>query len=152
MCTFLIVCVVCLQIIQVFELTTGQPVFDLRQREGIFPLASVSRPTQARPASYPMVPGGVLSPVVNRSRGVTLTAHPHLVSKSRMIVSCIPLPLVACMAVAGRFYFYELRYIIDSNIHRHFTIFTGSFSHESSLSKSHCEICLPNFHFSIILP
>jgi hypothetical protein len=41
----------------------------------------------AHPASCTMVTG-VLSQGVNRSRGVTLTTHPHLVPKSRMSRSC----------------------------------------------------------------
>jgi hypothetical protein len=54
--------------------TTGWSRFDLRQR--IFPLASVSRPALG-PTQPPVqwVPG-VLSPGLNRGRGVTLTTHP----------------------------------------------------------------------------
>jgi hypothetical protein len=52
--------------------------------ERIFPLASLPRPalgpTQAPVEWAP----GVLSPVVKRGRGVTLTTYPHLVPKSRM--------------------------------------------------------------------
>jgi hypothetical protein len=39
--------------------------------------------SEAYPASYPMGIG-VLSPGVKRSRGVTLTTHPHLVPRSSM--------------------------------------------------------------------
>jgi hypothetical protein len=50
----------------------------------IFPLASVSRPALG-PTQPPVqwVPR-VLSPGVKRGRGVALTTHPHLVSRSRM--------------------------------------------------------------------
>jgi hypothetical protein len=50
--------------------------------ERIFPLTSVSRPSPwliQPPVQW--VPG-VLSPVVKRDWGVTLTTHPHLVSRS----------------------------------------------------------------------
>jgi hypothetical protein len=51
--------------------TTGRSRFDLRQRQGIFPLASVSRPA-LRPTQPPVqwVPG------VKCGRGLTLTTHP----------------------------------------------------------------------------
>jgi hypothetical protein len=55
--------------------TTGLPGFDLRQRQGIFLLASASRPAQG---------SAVLSPEVKRGRGVTLTTHSHLVPWLRM--------------------------------------------------------------------
>jgi hypothetical protein len=71
-------------------LTTGWKAvrlrFDSRQRQRIFPLASVSRPALG-PTQPPVqwVPGGgVLSTVLKRGRGVTLTTHPHVVPRSRM--------------------------------------------------------------------
>jgi hypothetical protein len=61
-------------------------VVTLRQR--IFLLVPASRPA-LRPTQPPInwVPG-VLSPGVKRGRSVTLTTHPHLVPRSRMIRSC----------------------------------------------------------------
>jgi hypothetical protein len=59
-----------------------------RQRQSIFPLASVSRPA-LRPTQPPIqwVPG-VLSPGVKRGRSLTLTANSHLVPRSVMSRSC----------------------------------------------------------------
>jgi hypothetical protein len=58
--------------------------FDPRQRQRIFPLASVSRPV-LEPTQPPSqwVPG-VLFPGLRGCRGVTLTIHPHLEPRSRM--------------------------------------------------------------------
>jgi hypothetical protein len=65
--------------------TTWRSVFDPRQKQNrFFPLAScVQTGSGAYPASCPMGTGG-LFPGVKRGRGVTLTAHPHLVPRSRM--------------------------------------------------------------------
>jgi hypothetical protein len=73
--------------------TTGRSSFDPRQRQEIFPVGSVSRPTLG-PTQPPVqwVPG-ILSPGVKRGRGVTLTTHPHLVPKSRMKKNCTSSPL-----------------------------------------------------------
>jgi hypothetical protein len=59
----------------------------------IFPLTSVSRPALG-PTQPPVqwVPG-VLSRGVNRGRGVTLTTHPHLMSRSWMSRSYTSSPL-----------------------------------------------------------
>jgi hypothetical protein len=67
----------------------------------IFPLASVSRPALG-PTQPPVqwVPG-VLSPGLKRGQGVTLTTHPHLVPRSWMSRSYIPLPASASMACRG---------------------------------------------------
>jgi hypothetical protein len=59
--------------------------------EWIFPVVSVSRPvlgTTQPPVQW--VPA-VLSAGLKRGRGVTLTTHPHLVSRSRMSRSYTPL-------------------------------------------------------------
>jgi hypothetical protein len=50
--------------------------------ERFFSLASESRPAPTQPPVQ-WLPG-VLSPGLNRGRGVTLTTHPHLVPRSRM--------------------------------------------------------------------
>jgi hypothetical protein len=81
--------------------TTGRSRFDPRQRQKIFPLASVSRPALgAHPASCPMGTG-VLSPGVKRGRGVTLTIHLHLVPRSWMSRSYTSSPPTASMACSG---------------------------------------------------
>jgi hypothetical protein len=58
--------------------------FDPRQRQRIFPLASVSRPALGPTQTPVQWVTGVLSPGVKRGRGVTLTTHPHLVPRSGM--------------------------------------------------------------------
>jgi hypothetical protein len=54
----------------------------------------------AHPSSYPIIQWvpGVLSPGVKRSRGMTLTTHPHLVPRLSMIGAIPPLPPCASMA------------------------------------------------------
>jgi hypothetical protein len=61
--------------------------------------------SEAHPASC-TVGTGVFFPGLKRGRGIKLTIHPHLVPRSRMCMSYISSPLVACMAVAGQLYFY----------------------------------------------
>jgi hypothetical protein len=64
--------------------TTGRSRFDFRQGQRIIPLAScVQTGSGTHPASCTMGTGGPF-PGVKRGRGVTLTTHPHLVSRSRM--------------------------------------------------------------------
>jgi hypothetical protein len=46
----------------------------------------------------------VLSPGVKCSQGVMLTTHPHLVPRSKMSRSILPLPLVTWMVVVGQLY------------------------------------------------
>jgi hypothetical protein len=67
----------------------------------MFPLVSVSRPA-LEPTHPPVkwVPG-VLSPGIKRGRGMTLTTHPHLVSRSRISGSYISSPPHAFMACSG---------------------------------------------------
>jgi hypothetical protein len=72
----------------------------------IFPLTSMSRPSLG-PTQPPVqwIPG-VLSPGLNRGRGVTLTTQPHLVPKSRMsrsYTSSPPSAFVACSGTALTF-------------------------------------------------
>jgi hypothetical protein len=64
--------------------TTGRSAFDPRQGQRFFPIASLSKPALG-PTQPPVqwVPG-VLSPGLKRGWGVTLTTHPHLVSRSSM--------------------------------------------------------------------
>jgi hypothetical protein len=68
--------------------------FNPRQRQEIFPLTSVSRPALG-PTQPPVqwVPG-FLSQGLKRSRGVTLTTHPHLVPRSWMNRSYTSSPLL----------------------------------------------------------
>jgi hypothetical protein len=75
------------------QLQTGRPEFGPRQRKRISPLASVSRPTPRPTQPHIQWVPGVLSQGIKRGRGLTLTTHPHLQPR--------PLPLGACMAVAG---------------------------------------------------
>jgi hypothetical protein len=84
-------------------LTTGRSRFDTGRGERIFLPTFVSRPTLG-PTQPPVqyVPG-VLSPGVKRGRGVTLTTHPHLLSRSRMsrsYNSSPPSAFVACSRTA----------------------------------------------------
>jgi hypothetical protein len=66
-----------------------------------FPLASVSRPAEAHPASYPMGTGAQF-PGVKRGRGVTLTTHPHIVPRPRMNTSYITSPPWRLRGVAAQ--------------------------------------------------
>jgi hypothetical protein len=89
-----------------YGLDTGRSRFGPRQRQRIFPVASVSRLAQ-RPTQPPAqwVPG-VLSPGVKSGRGVTLTTHPHLVPRSRMSRSYTfspPSAFVSCSGTALAF-------------------------------------------------
>jgi hypothetical protein len=81
--------------------TTGRSRGDPRQKGKDFPAASASRPALG-PTQPPvqLVPG-VLSPGVKRSRGVTLTTHPHLVPRSRMSRSYISSPQAPSWRVVG---------------------------------------------------
>jgi hypothetical protein len=65
--------------------TSGRQVYDPRQRQRIFPLVSVSSPA-LRPTQPPIQ--WVLGVLSLRSRGMTLTVHPHLTPRSRMSRSC----------------------------------------------------------------
>jgi hypothetical protein len=80
-------------------------VFDHRQRQKIFPLASVSRPA-LRPTQPPVqfVPW-LLSPEVDRGWGVTLTNHLDLLSRSRMSRTYNTSPPWRLHGVAGLIYF-----------------------------------------------
>jgi hypothetical protein len=84
-----------------FWLQTGRPDFDPRQKQRISPLASVSRPA-LRPTqpAIQRVPGS-FPPGINHGRSVTVTAHPHLVPRSRISRSYIPLSVSSCMACSG---------------------------------------------------
>jgi hypothetical protein len=65
-------------------LRTGRTRFDPRQRQRIFHLVSMSRPA-LEPTQPPVQwVTGVLSPGVNRGRGMTLTTNPPLVPRSWM--------------------------------------------------------------------
>jgi hypothetical protein len=67
-----------------YELETGQSMFDTRQRRKDFSSSlCVQTGSGAHPASVRWVPR-ILSPGLKRSRGVTLTTHPHLVLRSSM--------------------------------------------------------------------
>jgi hypothetical protein len=75
-----------------------------RQRQRIFPLASMSRPALG-PTQPPVqwVPA-VLSPGLKVGQGVTLTTDPHLAPRSRMsriYNFLLPRPLSSCMASSG---------------------------------------------------
>jgi hypothetical protein len=74
---------------------------DPRQRQGIFPLASVFRPALGPTQPPVQCLPGVLSPGVKRGRGLTLTTHPHLVPRSWMSRSYTSSPPGASMACSG---------------------------------------------------
>jgi hypothetical protein len=57
---------------------------DSRQRQRIFPLASVQTSSEAHPASCPMDTGGPFPGGVKRGRAVTLTTHLLIVPRSRV--------------------------------------------------------------------
>jgi hypothetical protein len=84
-----------------------------RQGQMIFPLASVSRPALG-PTQPPVqwVPG-VLSPGLKCGRGVTLTTHPHLVSRSRISRSYIFSTLVTFIALVGQLSFFYVFIICE---------------------------------------
>jgi hypothetical protein len=89
----------------------GRWMFDPRQGQRIFLLASAPRPALG-PTQPPIqwVPG-VLSLGVKHGRGVMLTNHPHLVSRLRMSMSYTSSPPhVPPWRVAGQIYFYLLYY------------------------------------------
>jgi hypothetical protein len=85
----------------VSDWTTGWSGFDPRQRQIIFPLSSLSRPTVGHTQPHVRWVPGILSPWVKRGRGVTLTTHPHLVPRSRMCRSYTSSPPSASMACSG---------------------------------------------------
>jgi hypothetical protein len=81
--------------------TTGRSGFDSRQRRKDFSSSlCVQTGSGAHPASCTMGTG-VLSPGLKRGRGVTLTTHLHLVSRSRMSRSYTSSPPSAFMACSG---------------------------------------------------
>jgi hypothetical protein len=99
--------------------------------KGSFPLPSVSRsalgPTQP-PVQW--VPG-VLSQGLKRGRGVTLTTHSHVESRSRMSRSYSPLPpgaFVACSGTALVYYFMSALAKRDEVGNRYGDIVTSDFS------------------------
>jgi hypothetical protein len=81
--------------------TTGRSRFDPQQRQRVFLLASVSRPALMPTQSPVQWVQAVLSSGVKRGRGVTLTTHPHLMSRSWMSRAIYPLPLCLNMYVVG---------------------------------------------------
>jgi hypothetical protein len=72
--------------------------------EKIFPLACVQTGSGDHPASCTMGTGGPF-PGLKRSRGVTLTAHPHIMPRSRMSSSFSLLSFVASIACSVQLYF-----------------------------------------------
>jgi hypothetical protein len=88
--------------------TTGRSRFDHRQRHRIFSILCVQTGSGDHPASCPMGTGGPF-PGLKGGRDVTLTTHPHLVPRSWMSRSLLPLPPSAFMACSGTalFFFYH---------------------------------------------
>jgi hypothetical protein len=58
-------------------------MYNPRQRQRIFPVASASRPALGTTQPLVQCVPGVLSSGVKRGRGVMLTTHPHLVPRLR---------------------------------------------------------------------
>jgi hypothetical protein len=86
-------------------LLTGRFGFDPRQRQMIFPVSSVSTPA-LRPIQPPVqwVPGS-FPPGVKRGRGVALTTHPHLVTRSIMSRRYTSSPAWRLHGIAVQLYF-----------------------------------------------
>jgi hypothetical protein len=78
--------------------------FDPRKGKRIFLLAPMSRPVLGPTQPLIQWVQGVLFPGVKRGRGVTLTAHPHLVPRSRMSRNYTSSPPSASMACSGTAY------------------------------------------------
>jgi hypothetical protein len=88
----------------VSRLQTGRPGFGTRQRQRIFPLASVQISSETHPASYPLSTGGLLTGA-KAWPGRDTDNSPHLLpSSSTSRIYIFPIPLYACMAVAGQLY------------------------------------------------
>jgi hypothetical protein len=76
----------------------GRTEFDPRQRQGIFPLAFVSRPA-LKPTQPPIQwVLGVLYPRVKRGWSVTLTTHLIYCRSQELVGTICPLPLGTYMA------------------------------------------------------
>jgi hypothetical protein len=105
--------------------------FRSRQRQKDFSLVSVSRPAlELTQPPVQWVPG-ILSPGLNRGRGVTLTTHPHLVPRSRVNRSSASSPSSCSMACCG----IALTLVI------------------SSYTPIICQFCLPSImHFTAFDP
>jgi hypothetical protein len=79
---------------------------------GVSLLSSVSRPALGPTHSPAQWAPGILSPGLNRCRGVTLTTHPHLVPRPRINRSYTFSPSWRLHSVAGRLYFYGISLLL----------------------------------------
>jgi hypothetical protein len=89
-------------------LQTGRSGIDPRQRQMIFPVASVSRQVLEPSQLLIQWVQCVLSPSVKRGRSVTLTTHPHQVPRLVMSRNYVSSPPWCLHVVAGQlllFYF-----------------------------------------------
>jgi hypothetical protein len=80
-------------------LDDGRSRFDSRQKQRIFPVASLSRPALGHTQPPVQFVPGVLPPGRKRGRGVMLTTHSYLVPRSRMSRSYIFSPLKSVRVV-----------------------------------------------------
>jgi hypothetical protein len=97
--------------------TTGRSRFDPRQRrEDLFSGRCVRTGCGAHPASCTVGTGGP-SPGLKRGRGMTLTTHPHLVPRSRMSRSYIPLHPISFLACSGwdSFSFIHAKWVVNTS-------------------------------------
>jgi hypothetical protein len=111
-------------------LQTGRPGFNPRQKQWIFPLASVFRLALGYTQLPVQMGTTCLFPGVKRGRGMMLTTDIHLVQRLRMSRSCISSPPSTSMACSGTaVIFYHARYML---ICLHIVTYSGFSIHDGT--------------------